>query len=164
MKYGLVLFFTITTYFSFAQTECKDLENLKITMDSVDNVLQQHKGDVHFLKDSIVPFFETLKLWNTSPKVVLVSTSLLFEFNEALQPNLEAVSLNCLEVFAEKNGYKIKKAKPDDSGFRTTSVYKKRSDEKSLLFVSKGPVYNEKTKTLEQNKLYLVYKWKYYTN
>ncbi|MBS1643381.1 MAG: hypothetical protein JST94_11300 [Bacteroidetes bacterium] len=147
-----------------AQTKCTELENLMNKMDSVDKVLQQHKGNVQFLKDSIVPFFEQLTLWNTKAKVVLPSAALLFEFNEKAQPNIEAVSLNCLEIFAESNKFYIKNSKSDGNGFKIKSVYRNKKDERSLLFIAKGTVVNTETKTMEQNQLYLTYKWKYYSN
>lgn len=164
MKLIITILFSITTTFSFAQTECNELEKLKQAMDSVDIVLQQHKADFKFLKDSIVPFLEMLKLWNTNAKVVLTTKALLFEFDEINQPNLEAISLDCLDVFAKNNGFKIKNSKPDGNGFRIKSVFKKKNDDKSLLFIARGAVYNRTTKSLEQNRLYLTYKWQYYSN
>ncbi|MBS1627836.1 MAG: hypothetical protein JSR09_08615 [Bacteroidetes bacterium] len=145
-----------------AQTKCTELENLMHKMDSVDKILQQHKGNVQFLKDSIVPFFEQLSLWNTKAKVSLPSAALLFEFSEKAQPNIEAVAESCVEIFSENNKFYIKNSKVN--GIKIKSVYRNKKDERSLLFIARGTTFNTETKALELNQLYLTYKWKYYAN
>lgn len=154
--------FLIVSNSSKAQDICDELSEIYAVADSLDVVAQQHKGDTAFYKNVVVKTFGAMRLFGATAKVVVSTSSVIFDFDEAIDAAIQGKVEMCIERLAKENKLYVKLHKADANGFRMTSVYKNKKDERSLFFLARGSNYNERTKQLEQNKLFLVYKWTFY--
>lgn len=164
MRLLFVVFFSLHFLYCFAQNNCNSLDELKTKMDSVDHVLQQHKGNINFVKDSIVPYLQSISLFGTPARAVLPLQQLFFDFDDAKDTGIITIVTNSIIDFAKRNNYYIKNTKSNENEFSVLSVFMRKSDEKSLMYFTRGSRYNTSTKILEKNKPIFAYKWKYYAN
>lgn len=161
-KWIFFIAFLVCSFKTNAQDVCDDLNKIYALADSLDVVAQQHKGDTAFYKNVVVKTFATMRLFGVTAKVVVLTASVIFDFDEAVDAAIQGKLEMCIERLAKEKKLYVKMHKADANGFRMTSVYKNKKDERSLFFLARGSNYNERTKQLEQNKLYLVYKWTFY--
>lgn len=164
IKFLLVQFFSLCFFCCFAQNNCNSLDELKVKMDSVDKVLQQHKGDINFMKDSMIAYLQSISLFGTRARAVLPLQQLFFDFDDDTNTNIITIVTNSMIDFAKRNNYYIKNTKPSENEFSVLSIFMLKNDEKSMMYFTRGSRYNTTTKTLEKNKPIFAYKWKYYAN